>query len=180
MQSHSRIALALSVLVVGASCASETPPTSNPVPAPATASSGAPAAAEPGILDIAARRDPQGAARTPRHGDARLQAAVQALAGMAQPWTVAAVLSTYARERDPTRRAHLLALLAVSRDPRAALRLGEALGDPNVEVRTAATQGLVRYFVDPPRVGGSEQAAEAARAYWRDHEAELRRSTSAP
>jgi hypothetical protein len=175
----SRIAFAFSVLVGGGACGSDTPATSNPSPASATASAGAPAATEPGILDLAARRDPEGATRTPRHGDARLEAAVQALADMPQPWTVAAVASAYARERDPARRAHLLALLAVSRDPRAALRLGEALDDPNVAVRAAATQGLARYFADPPLVGGSEQAAEAARAYWRDHEAELRRSTSA-
>src|SRR5262245_9426411 len=47
-------------------------------------------------------------------------------------------LQKYRRETDPQRRAEWLLWLAMARDPRAAVALGEALGDPSEQLRTTA------------------------------------------
>lgn len=108
-------------------------------------------------------------------GDGRLEAAARALSSMPRPWTVPSLAAAVRSERDPARRAHLLTVLATSRDPRAGVRLGEALDDPSLDVRAAAAWGLARYFVEAVPVGGTEQAMDAARGYWKAHEGELRR-----
>lgn len=66
-----------------------------------------------------------------------------------------AVLALYEHEQDPERRALLLRVLAASRDPRAAIVLGEALFSSNyLEVREA-TRALQQYFTGFI-TGGSE------------------------
>jgi hypothetical protein len=173
MQSHSWTWLLALAVAHAVACASNGAPSESP------SASSAGGGSEGDILDIAARRGHSGSG-APR-ADARLDAAVKALADIPRPWTVPSILELQAREADATRRAHQIALLAASADPRAGVRLGEALeSDPSADVRVAATWGLIYYFVDKPFEGGSEQAAETARAWWRAHESELRRAATPP
>jgi hypothetical protein len=125
------------------------------------------------ILELAARQPrgvklvyPDGTYRIPKFGDPDLEQAEKELADYPRPWTLSKVLAWY-READAGKaRANLLWVLAASRDPRAALALGEALYDESLEVRWAATYGLLEYFNGMAGSGGTEQHMAAAREWW--------------
>src|SRR5262245_22902007 len=85
------------------------------------------------ILDFATKnprgqqvQKPDGTWRTPKYGDYELEQAVELLKNYSQPFTVRKVISWYSEAEDAKIRAALLRVLAVSRDPRAALVLGNS------------------------------------------------------
>jgi hypothetical protein len=130
-------------------------------------------AQEGDILDFAAKHprgqiitNPDGSSRVPKFGDHRLERAVEELNDYPRPWTVSKVLAWYQETKDAKTRAHLLWVLAVSRDPRAALALGHALDEHSLEVRIAAIYGLQDYFMKIVILGGTEQHADAVREWW--------------
>src|SRR6185503_7296904 len=113
-----------------------------------------PSAQEPDILDFAAKhslnksvQQPDGSWRIPKFGDDLLEQAVANLRAYPRPWTVSKLLIWYRQAKGDQTRSRLLRVLAASRDPRAAIALGGALGDEKLEIRTAATYGLLDYFI---------------------------------
>lgn len=145
------------------------------------------ACAQPDILDRAAANprdsrvsDGKGGMRTPRYGDHALEQAERALTDIPRPWTVERILAAYATASAPERRAHLLRVLAASRDPRGGLALGNALDDEALDVRVAATFGLLDYFLPVLHGGGNMESAMAeAAAWWKENAARLRREAAA-
>jgi HEAT repeat protein len=144
-------------------------------------------AKEPDILDTAAKRplsvqvkNQSGAWTTARFGDPKLAEAVDDLGFAPKPWTVPSLIKQYRdlKGKDEKACAHLLRVLAASRDARAASVLGPALTDQSLAIRVAATYGIMDYFMNQPVNGGTEQHMEAARKWWQQHERD--RSTSAP
>lgn len=130
-------------------------------------------AQEGDILDFAAKHprgemitNPDGTYRIPKFGDHRLERAVEELKDYPRPWTVPKVLAWYEEAKDGKIRAHLLWVLAASRDPRAALALGNALDDESLDVRMAATYGLLGYFMRVGVNGGTEQHMLAVKEWW--------------
>jgi hypothetical protein len=131
-------------------------------------------AQEGDILEFAAKHprgemltNPDGTYRIPKFGDHRLERAVEELKDYQRPWTMTKVLAWYEETKDGKIRAHLLWVLAVSRDPRAALALGNALGDGSLDVRVAATYGLLNYFMRGDVIGGTEQHMIAVKEWWK-------------
>jgi len=88
---------------------------------------------------------------------------------------IAQKIHRYRAATNPEHRAALLKELAPSRDPRAAVVLGEALKDPVLALRVIATRGLLDYYLPALVEGGSEQQMEAALHWWKKNEARLRR-----
>jgi hypothetical protein len=88
---------------------------------------------------------------------------------------IAQNIHRYRAATNPETRAALLKELAPSRDPRAAVVLGEALKDPVLALRVIATNCLLDYYVPALVEGGSEQQMEAALRWWKKNEARLRR-----
>ena len=135
------------------------------------------AAAERDIMEIARERplhitvngDPA------KYGDPNLAAAVDALEDIPQPWTVPAIIEVFDKEssawlrklqaqvdkgsdqmwegweKESKRCGHLATLLAASRDPRAALVLGQALENPQSPGGVRVLEGLFHYFLPDPR-----------------------------
>jgi hypothetical protein len=135
--------------------------------------SGASSAQEADILDFAAKHplgtviiNPDGTFRHPKFGDHRLERAVEELNKYPRPWTVSKALAWYVEAEDGKIRAHWLWVLAASRDPRAALALGNALNDDSLDVRVAATYGLLDYFMRVVESGGTEQHMIAVKEWW--------------
>ena len=130
-------------------------------------------AQERDILDFAAKnprasqvQKTDGTWRTPKYGDYDLEQAVEKLKNYSQPFTVPKVISWYSEAKDGKIRAALLRVLAVSRDPRAALVLGSSLKDDSLDVRVAATYGLMDYFLPSLVGGGTEQHMFAVQEWW--------------
>jgi hypothetical protein len=130
-------------------------------------------AQERDILDFAAKnprasqvQNPDGTWRTPKYGDYELAQAAKQLESYSQPFTVPKVISWYSKAKDAKIRASLLRVLAVSRDPRAALVLGNSLKDDLLDVRVAATYGLMDYFMLTAISGGTEGHMIAAQEWW--------------
>jgi len=138
---------------------------------------------EPDILDLVAKNPrgeqvqaPDGTYRTPRHGDATLEQAETKLRHIPRPWTVSKMIRHYREAKGVEERALLLRVLAASRDPRAAVVLGETLPDEKLELRVAATEGILDYFFDD-RFGGNNLEGQMTDAdeWWRAHESGLRK-----
>ena len=116
---------------------------------------------------------PDGTPRRPKYGDPTLLRAEKALKNHAKPWTVKKVLSWYKEAGDGKTRAHLLRVLAASRNPKAAIELGRSLEDKNLDVRVAATYGLLDYFQTTLVSGGSESHMAFAAKWWRENRRRL-------
>ena len=115
-----------------------------------------------------------GRAASKTNSSSRLGRAEEALKDHAKPWTVRKVLAWYKQARDAKTRAHLLRVLAASRHPKAAIELGEALNDSELEVRVAATYGLLDYFWPTlAPTGGTEVHMAAAAKWWRENRRRL-------
>jgi hypothetical protein len=139
-------------------------------------------AQEGDILDFAAKHplgaviiNPDETYRYPKFGDYRLERAVEELKNYPRPWTVAKVLAWYDKAEDGKIRAHLLWVLAASRDPRAALALGNALNDDSLDVRVAATYGLLDYFMKIVVGGGTEQHIIAVKEWWEKNQESIQK-----
>ncbi|MHC4192784.1 MAG: hypothetical protein ACYS8I_08975 [Planctomycetota bacterium] len=83
-----------------------------------------------------------------------------------RPWTVPRVIEWYRDAEQPKTRAALLRLLAASQDGRAIPILGAALDDSVVNVRIAATYGILDYFLGRAVEGGTEGHMMAAHEWW--------------
>ena len=135
---------------------------------------------EPDLLDQIAKQPPK-ASRQDENGQfvhAKYQhfevdEAVAALSDVPRPWSVERMLHLYTQERDPKRKAHILWVLAASRDPRAGLILGQDLTASDLVVRVAATYGLMDFFMDGPVTGGTEQHMSAAQKWWKANRQQL-------
>jgi hypothetical protein len=137
---------------------------------------------EPDILELAASNPrvtqvqaPDGTYRTPLYGDPDLERAESALHDIPRPWTVSRMLKHYRDTRSVERKVLLLGVLAASRDPRAAVALGETLHDEELDLRVAATLGIVDYFFED-RFGGADLQGMMTDAdeWWQANEARLR------
>lgn len=141
---------------------------------------------EPDILALAERNPlgeqvqaPDGTYRTPRYGDAALEQAEIVLRDTPRPWTVSRMLRRFREAESAEERALILRVLAASRDPRAAVVLGETLHDDALDVRVAATLGIADYFLEERYGGGNlESLMTDADEWWKGHEAELRREAA--
>ena len=140
----------------------------------------APAGVHDDILDRARQRPPKqsrtgddGKPVFPKYGHFEVDAAASALAEIPRPWTVKTMVRAYEREEDPKRKAHILWVLAASRDPRAAVILGPGLTDKALDVRVAATYGLMDFFMDRLVGGGTEQHMSAAQKWWKENRERL-------
>lgn len=137
-------------------------------------------AQERDILDYAAKnpldsqvQNSDGTWRTPKYGDYQLEQAVERLKNYSQPFTVPKVISWYSKAKDEKIRASLLRVLAVSRDARAALILGNSLEDNSLDVRSASTYGLRDYFINFIVDGGTEQQMIQAQEWWKKNRERL-------
>jgi HEAT repeat protein len=141
-------------------------------------------AQERDILDYAAKnpnpwqvQNPDGTWRTPKYGDYQLEQAVERLKNYSQPFTVPKVISWYLEAKDEKIRAAFLRVLAVSRDPRAALILGNARKDDSLDVAFAAMYGLRDYFLPSIGTGGTEQQIIAVQQWWEKNRERLEMET---
>ncbi len=139
-------------------------------------------AQERDIIDFAAKnpralkvQNPDGTYRTPKYGDQYLEQAVERLKNYSQPFTVSKVISWFSKAKDEKIRVALLRVLAVSRDPRGAIVLGNSLKDDSVDVRIAAAYGLMDYFLPSITDGGSEQQMIAVEEWWEGNRERLER-----
>jgi hypothetical protein len=137
------------------------------------------------ILDFATKnprahqvQNPDGTLRTPKYGDYKLEQAVEQLKNYSQPFTVPKVISWFSEAEDAKIRAALLRVLAVSRDPRAALVLGNSLKDDSLDVRIAATYGLMEYYLPSVVSGGTEMHMVAVREWWEKNRERLEKRQS--
>lgn len=133
------------------------------------------------VLDLALRnprgetvQNPDGTYRSPKYGDHKLEEAVEQLKQYARPWTVPRLIIWYRRARNEKTRAYLLRALAVSRDARAAIVLGESLKDDSLDVRIASTYGLLDYFGPETPRGGTEQHMLAEQEWWEQNRERLK------
>ena len=106
-----------------------------------------------------------------------------------RPWTLEKVLGWYKDERDPETRRHLAYLLGATRDPRAALALGESVEDDKLntlemfDARDAAHRELLNFIPmpkcedDPPKYPvGIQGRGEGYQEEWfRDNKARLQK-----
>jgi hypothetical protein len=119
-------------------------------------------------------QNPNGTYRVPKYGDYQLEKAVEKLKNYSQPFTVPKVISWYRKAKDGKTRASLLRVLAASRDPRAALILGNSLEDnDSLDVRVAATDGLTDYFINYIVCCGTEQQMIYVHSWWEKNQARL-------
>jgi hypothetical protein len=89
---------------------------------------------------------------------------------------VADGLRKYHKEKDTERRIDRLLELAPMSDPRVLVTLGEALGDPSMEIRSLAVVLLASRDRHDDRVWPyTPERREAVMAWWKENEAELRR-----
>jgi hypothetical protein len=132
--------------------------------------------------EVVARAD--GRQHHPRYGYSSLEAAETALApSVPRPWTVAALRKAYAEasaklrdaaEGVEARRAALVTLLAASRDEGALALVGAALDDASLEVRVAATWGILTWWRrEGVPGGGLECAMDAAATWWKTRSGEV-------
>lgn len=126
------------------------------------------------ILDFAAThplnksvQQPDGTWRSPKFGDDLLEQAAAGLKSYSRPWTVSKVISWCDESRDNKTKSLLLRVLAASRDPRGAIILGGALSDEGLEIRAAATYGLLDYFMGGGIGGGTEEHMRSAQEWWK-------------
>jgi hypothetical protein len=126
------------------------------------------------------RRSDDGNIIQPKYELFEVDAAVDALSDVPRPWTVAEMIRLYEQEKDSTRKAHVLWILAASRDPRAGVILGEALTDDVLGIRIAATYGLLDIFLERLVSGGTESHMFAAQEWWKKNEQRLRREARNP
>jgi hypothetical protein len=86
-----------------------------------------------------------------------------------RPWTLAKVLGWYREATDPATKAHLAHVLGASRDPRAALALGEMIESTATmdmwDARFAAGEALEERFVPTPECGEWPQAGLQRRTW---------------
>jgi hypothetical protein len=134
------------------------------------------------ILDFADKnprksqvQNPDGSWRIPKYGDYKLEQAVKELKNYAQPFTVPKLIVWYTEAKDEKTRANLLRVLAASRDARAALVIGNSLKDESLDVRIAATDGLLDYFILYSIAGGSEQQMMFVQDWWEKNREKLER-----
>lgn len=119
---------------------------------------------------------PDGSTYRPKYGDMRLEEAEKLLAEKYErPWTVAKVVQWYQGTNEPETRSAFLWLLAASRDERAIPYLGSALDDSALEVRIAATYGIMDYFMETAVQGGTEQHMMAAHKWWEERKSKYAR-----
>ncbi len=110
---------------------------------------------------------PDGSTYRPRYGDDQLEKAEMLLSTVYErPWTVSKVVGWYRDAEKPEVRAALLRVLAASRDERAIPLLGAALDDDELDVRVAATYGILDYFLETAVEGGTEAHMMAAHEWW--------------
>lgn len=135
---------------------------------------------EPDILELAARsplgqqvQSLDGTWRTTRFGDSELERAERDLR-IPRPWTVSKMLLHFQKADSLPEKDLLLRVLAASRDPRAAVVLGETLPDEDLDLRVAAAEGPFWYFLEFQRGGNLESVISQADEWWRAHEPELR------
>ncbi|MDT4965940.1 MAG: hypothetical protein QOJ64_677 [Acidobacteriota bacterium] len=133
------------------------------------------------VLDLALRsprgetvQNPDGSYRSPKYGDHLLEQAVEQLSQYPRPWTVPRLITWYRRTSTGKTRAYLLRALAVSRDARAAIVLGESLKDDSLDVRVAASYGLLDYFMPVAIFGGTEQHMLAVQEWWEQNRERLK------
>ena len=94
-----------------------------------------------------------------------------------RPYTLEKALRWYEEVCDEPTRIHLLVLLAASRDPHAALVLGNALMSSSLYIRLAAVNGLTQFFGATQCSGGGDTESDFAAAFkWlEENGARLRR-----
>ena len=106
-----------------------------------------------------------GSMREVKYGDYGLEQAGIFLTGRyPHPWTVSKTLGWFREASDPTTRVHLLRVLAASRDPKAALVLGDCFHDPSLGID--ACEDMNEYFVVPQQVDGGSRSVIAAATKW--------------
>lgn len=133
------------------------------------------------ILELAAKnsggrevKGADGVYRMAKYGDYQLEKAVEQLRNYHAPFTVPRVISWYRKSKDNKIRASLLRVLAVSRDARAAIILGNSLKDESLDVRIAATYGLLDYFINSGASGGTEQHMIYVQNWWKKNRERLK------
>ena len=117
----------------------------------------------------------------------RLEKAARELKDIPRPWTVTAILKHYRAEvkkpkLNDSRIAHLIFVLAASRDPRAAVVLWDLPGMPRITRYTrlnlnhtlrAVYEG-VDYFLPALTAGGAESKLRAIEEWWKENENPIR------
>jgi hypothetical protein len=88
----------------------------------------------------------------PKYGDPYLVQAADKLSDIPRPWTVPKMIRLFEKEKGERSR-YLARVLAASRDPRAALVLGQALDDPGFDKHNGAHSALFDYFVEDDSYG---------------------------
>jgi hypothetical protein len=119
-------------------------------------------------------QNPNGTWRVPKYGDDKAEQAEAKLSSYPHPWTVSKLLQWYAAPQKPEDRAYLARLLALSRDPRAAIALGESLESEDFDIRIAACYGLLDYFLPGTIGGGTENHMIIVKAWWVQNKEKLK------
>jgi hypothetical protein len=125
------------------------------------------------------QKPPDRTERRPRYGDDALAKAEEELRHIPRPWTLTRIMKTYHDELkkprlEQTNKPHLERLLAASRDPRAAVLLGEQV--EGNQPAPGAVRGLMDYFLPSvAREGGTEAQIVAVQNWWKEQEAKWRR-----
>lgn len=126
---------------------------------------------EEDILEILARhpRNVLVNGHATKYGDPDIERAAATLKSVPHPWTVSHFIHMFMMNSsgDSTKSAAILTVLASSREPRAAVVLASALDNASLDIRIAATYGLMNYFLDEPVSGGTEQHMEAVKHWWK-------------
>ena len=162
------------VLLLG--CAKQEPPVpATRLPQPTAMSK------QPDLLDEFAKRPPKESRRDKngqfvhaKYQHFEVDEAVAALSDVSRPWTVEKMLTLYSQEKDPKRKSRILWILAASRDPRAAIILGQDLKHDALTCRVAATYGIMHFFMDRLVSGGTEGHMLAAQDWWEKNEQRIR------
>ena len=150
------------------------------------------------ILDYAAKKNPghgatgnDGSWTACKYYSCYLDRAEQFLSTKyPRPWTLENVLGWYRNEKDPETRKHLVYLLGVTCDPRAALALGESIEDEKLNTlqmsdgRYAAYEELLNFIPMPecekepnewPRSGLGRRGDGFQEEWFRDNKARLQK-----
>lgn len=126
------------------------------------------------------RTMPDGSKRESRYAFLPLDDAEDSLRDRYQrPYTLEKTLRWYEAACDEPTRIHLLVLLAASRDPHAALIVGDAMMSTSVDVRVAAVEAFNRFFgANDCSLGGNLESEFAAASKWlEENSARLRRDS---
>jgi hypothetical protein len=123
------------------------------------------------------QKPPDRTERRPKYGDEALAKAEEELKHIPRPWTLARILAAYQKELkkprlEQTDRPYLERLLAASRDPRAAVLLGEQV--EGNQPAFGAVDGLMDYYVPFVVIGGAESQIDAVQKWWKENEKRLR------